>query len=526
MTVTNVPWWDSDLNLSKEARSARDQCFQDTKPETIRNAETLCRETLYSDLTELEFLESICSDNGTLTKMMWRCVYDELGKQYPGVGSKSNKQSLSSLEIDMLYLLRSYLGYGSFFRRFQPRRRYRNTPNRSAMEMVDINQTNFQALYRKYHKEPPSEKSSFSSTHRNYPFNFSNVEPKQTNFTGSLFPISENRKLTRRSYNHPSGLDYGYTTKTSVNYDGQGDGYRRYGSASSSSGDQQQSSDRYRLYGSEDSNSGDRQSSSKHENYGTGISGHSNQQTSNSYLPNRSGNSGSYNYGSYGTDSLGQGGQHSIEGYGSGSLTDGQVSSQSHGSLGSGNSGHRGQDLYDRFKSHGSSSSSFGDRYSIDNHEKYGSGDSLLEAQNNQDSSAVSGAGSFHYGANRPYGSGEKSDFQASANTYSEGSSYPASGSISGSHFGTRKQQNRLLNFPRGAFGTGSFSNSWYNSFRGRPGFNRFNNANGYLPQGSGGHGGGGNYRVDRPGVSPDVESNKFNLPEALYQCLRNIFQR
>ncbi|XP_076336130.1 uncharacterized protein LOC143239160 [Tachypleus tridentatus] len=498
-----------DLNLSNEARLARNQCFQDTKPETIRNAETLCRETLYSDLTDLEFLESICSDNGTLTKMMWRCVFDELGRHYPDVRSNSNKQSLSSLEIDMLYLLRSYLGYGSFFRGFRPRRRYRNTRNRSTVETVKMNP----ALYHDYQKELSFQKSSLSGTQRTHPLDLSNDGSQQTNFTELLLPVFDNRKLERRSYNYPSRSDYGYTTKVSVNYDEQGDGHRPYELASSRFGDQQQSSDRYRPYGSEGTNFKDQQSSSKYGNYGTEISGHLNQETNISYRPNRS---GSNIYDFYGTDSAGHKGQQSLEGYGSGNLTSGQVLSESHGSLVPGNSGHKGQYLYGTFKPYWSSSSNSGDQYSIDNHRF---GDSLLGAQNNQDSSAILGAGSFHYGANRRYGSGGKPDFPASTNTYNERSSYSASGSISGSRFGSRSQQNRLANIPRGASKSGSFSNSWYHSFSGRP---RFNNVNGYLPQGSR----GGNHRADRPGVPRDIESNKFNLPEALYQCLRNILTR
>ncbi|XP_076347998.1 uncharacterized protein LOC143245520 [Tachypleus tridentatus] len=589
-----------DSSLTDEVRVSRNQCFQNTKPEVVRKAELVCREMTYPNATDIEFLESICSDNGTLTKMMWRCIYDEMVQDYPGIKSYSKnptKQSLTPSEVDMLHLLRTYLGYGSFFQGFQPNRlRLRLARLLSGKGNPEL-RDQYQMSYYQFATD-----STFIS---NRP---SNIQIRQLSFDDNFIPFHKSENTTHspklKSYDVTPDSGYGYTTRVSItfgndyhpygsessNYGGQGPGNnnnRPYGSGSSSYG-WQQSSDSNRPYGSGNSSYGGPQPNNKYYPYGPGGSSYGGPQPNNKYYPYRPGGSsyggqqsGNSNrpYGSGGSSYGGQssnnhrpygsgdssfGGQHTSDtthpfgegnsNYGSqssninypygswsslyadqhmndnnrpygsgGSSYGGQQSGNSNHPYELGSSGYGYQHASDSYLPYGSGSSSYGGQQSNDNHGSvstnhhtsygpenfsYGNQHSSGNYQSNrpggssfgtQGSFGVSGSGTFHQDTDRPFGSSG-----GSPNNYYGGGIYPASGSISGSHLAMGGQQ---YESGEPSLTGGGYTKPWSTNYWNKPEYNGNSR-----PHTFDGYGGG-----NRPELFPDLQLNKFNLPESLY---------
>ncbi|XP_076305850.1 uncharacterized protein LOC143222775 [Tachypleus tridentatus] len=64
-------------NVNNGTRVARYKCILDKNPTNVRNAKELCQNQTASDLTDLEFLDAICT-NATVKEQFNTCVNDEL----------------------------------------------------------------------------------------------------------------------------------------------------------------------------------------------------------------------------------------------------------------------------------------------------------------------------------------------------------------------------------------------------------------------------------------------------------------
>ncbi|XP_022236575.1 stress protein DDR48-like [Limulus polyphemus] len=490
----------------------------------------MCRQNSHPNLTDISFLDSLCSDNGTLTKMMWRCVYDEMVQKFPGVGSYIKdpaQESLNPSEIDLLHLLRSYLGYGSFFRGFHSSRVYSRTggtPPRALAsrhkEHVDFytdgrrimpfSKRTADSSLSKLEHTGHSKRSLTDDVPRGSGIKIHELKPRssESGFGNGQLPYttdglnykydsyrphgyggySYGSKQSNNSYHSywPNGSSYGSQPDSDIyrpygsSHEGQQSSDHIYGSSSSSYGNPH-SSESYRPYGSGGTSYGSPRSSDSYRPYGSEGTSYGSPQSSDTYRPYGSEGTSygspksSDTYRPYGSEGTSYGSQKSSGSYRSNGSRDpshGGISSSN--SYGSGNSGHDDQNFSVNNRPHGSS---------VENQKKQTSG--------------------IHYRADRPFGSSGGSDLQGSADNYQGGGVHFSSNS----HFteGGRQYDYDRSSYPGRRHGENSYAKQWL-------GFNRFDR-----PQN------GRNYHGNQQRVFADMEFNQFNLPDVLYHCLRNI---
>ncbi|XP_076363591.1 uncharacterized protein LOC143253491 [Tachypleus tridentatus] len=439
-----------DPKLKDEVRWTRNQCFQDTKPKIMRDAELMCRQKSHPNLTDISFLDSLCSDNGTLTKMMWRCVYDEMIRQYPGVGSYIKdpaQESLNPSEIDLLHLLRTYLGYASFFQGFQSNRLYFRTGG-TLPRALSSRHSKKLVGFPNARGNPPRTLASRHKKHVDFYTNGRRNTPFSKHTTDSfLFKLEHTARVKRsltgdashgsevetyelkpRSYVATFGADYvnGQLPYTLEDLNYKGDSYGPYGysyrskqlnnnyhsyRSNGSSHEGHQSSDTYRTYGSSTSSYGSPQLSDSYLPYGFKDRSYGSPQSSDSYRPygtegRRYGSpqsSDSYRpYGSEGTSYGSPQSSDSYHPYGSGGTSyESPQSSDSYHPYGSGGTSYESPQLSNSFHSYGSEGTSYGSLQSSNSYHPYGSEGTSYGSQKSRSSYDSNGSKDLSHGGTR-----------------------------------------------------------------------------------------------------------------------------